>query len=78
MVGNSPIKKIAQGGGGGGVGGWSGLELTDTLIICYLSSLMDNHFAEVERLNMDAVKAEHLQKGLQEEARGPISGLIFA
>ena len=28
-VGNSPIKKIALGGGGGG---WSGLELTDTLL----------------------------------------------
>ena len=48
------------------------------LIICHLSSLIRNHFEEAERLNMDAVKAEQLQRGIQEEPRGPISGLIFA
>ena len=48
------------------------------LIICYLSSLIDNHIEEAERLNINAVKTEHLQIGIQEEPRGPVSGLIFA
>ena len=48
------------------------------LIICLLSSLIDNHIEEAERLNMNAVKTEHLQRGIQEKPRGPVSGLIFA
>ena len=48
------------------------------LIILYLNALMDNHIEEMERLNMDDVKAEDLQTGIREIPRCPISGLIFA
>ena len=48
------------------------------LIISHLNVLMDNHIEEAKILNMDTVKAEDLQRGIQETPRGPISGLIFA
>ena len=48
------------------------------LIVSHLNALMYNHIEEVKRLNMNGVKAEDLQRGIQETPRGPISGLIFA
>ena len=47
------------------------------LTICHLSSLIDNHIEEGQGLNMDAVKTEYFQRDIQEEPRGPISGLIL-
>ena len=47
------------------------------LIISDLNTLMDNHIEEVKRLNLGAVKAEDLQRGIQETPRDPISGLVF-
>ena len=38
---------------------------------------MDNHIEEAKRLGMEAVKAEHSQRGIQETARGLISGLVL-
>ena len=40
------------------------------LTICHLSSLIDNHIEEAERLNMDAVKTEHFQRDIKEEPMG--------
>ena len=45
------------------------------LIISRLNALRDNQIEEVERPNMNAVKAEDLQRGIQETPWGPISGL---
>ena len=42
-----------------------------------LNALMDNPIEEAKRLNMDAVKAKDLQRGIQETPRGPISGLTL-
>ena len=40
------------------------------LAICHLSSLIDNHIEEAERLNMDAVKTGHFQRDIKEKPRG--------
>ena len=40
------------------------------LTICHLSSLIDNHIDEAERLNMDAVKTEHFQRDIKEKPMG--------
>ena len=48
------------------------------LIVSHSNTLMDNHIGEVKRLNMDAIKAEDLQRGIQETPRCPVSCLIFA
>ena len=48
------------------------------LIIFPLNALMNDLIEEAERPNMDAIKAEDLQRGIQETPSGPISGLIFA
>ena len=48
------------------------------LIISPFDALMDDQIEEAARLNMDAVKAEDLQRGIQEIPKGPISCLISA
>ena len=40
------------------------------LTICHLSSLIDNHIEEAEKLNMDAVKTEHFQRDIKEKPMG--------
>ena len=48
------------------------------LIISPLNAVMSDQIDKSEKPNMDAVKAEDLQRGIQETPRSPISGLTFA